>query len=932
MGEQIGPPGHRLKRDQGLQQGFGREMEGIGGTGSGNHLLFKITSHPLYIFPCVNIAKNEAGDFSDWYAKRMPSLSGHGLWLRGGEWNMLPPVEWERRPTRVLVTRLSTYLDTSESFTHPLLYQALADVPGIYPDMAFLPPPKDGEMMIKDGVPWLLGTQSKRGALDFDVIAFSNAIVQELVNMPSLLENSGLAFPAAERLERSDIPLMIIGGANAYHASLLDHDDSPVDGIFTGEQIEDIQLILTMCAEAKRIGMPKRALLDQLMSVPGFAQPGKDNRTRKRNNETLDLRRVKAARPVIYKLEGLGQEPVAISRGCPAFCSFCAESFDTKPYRENPVDAVVNNALKLKRDMGLEGVDLFSFNFNFYQDLYPLLEALAKKFSAIGLKSQRFDMIARDPAILDYLRAVGKGSLTFGMEGISQRLRRYLQKGLDEPDLWKALTAVLKRPLRELKVFLICTGVEEEEDFAEFAEFVKHMPDVMRQTGGRPRVVFSATPLVRFPWTPLEFAPAFTPEVYTKSARRIANIARQAGFEYRGAADEAENYVSQVLVRADRPAYWSALKKAVAKTGFKYYRAMDDKFMTVLRKQLAEDGISDEQALGGFDLEESKTKPWVRWETGVRREFLHVQYKRARRFVDPGYCLGTTEEEASCLACTACETKEEMDFLTDVRNKHEADAEGFDSRRKLVRQSAQPVTLGVRWTGKVKGLPRKYPALVLASCLMRVDKELTPFFWRFREAWSDTGKEICWTAGEDGIVLDWLPEGVETLRARLADPDFLADVNALLADWGEVLGEFPAAKPESDHGIHTFHSPFTLNLDGFCKANGLRHTLKKNAGRLTCEWSKDSLKKRILTALTAEEIRTESGTEWVVTVHAAAKFNPENFLREAFALPASDDWVRILALNSYATADLISSARSSTPSSAQEATFPSGSLTTSKGY
>ncbi len=858
--------------------------------------------------------KNENGigpDYSSWYARNAPRLSGHGLWLRGGEWNTLSPAEWESRTTRVLITRLSTYMDTSESFTHPLLYQALADVPGIYPDLAYLPPPKDGVLMAKEGVPWMLGTQSKRGARSFDVIAFSNAIVQELVNLPTMLERSGLAMPAAERLARNDVPLMIMGGANAYHASLIDHEDSPLDGIFTGEQIEDIQNIMSIFAEAKRTGLGKTEVLDLLMSVPGFARPGMDNRTRKRNNETLDLRRVKAARPSLYKLEGLGQEPVAISRGCPAFCSFCAESFDTKPYRENGVDAVVANALKLKRDMGLEGVDLFSFNFNFYQDLYPLLEALSKNFSAIGLKSQRFDMIARDPAILDYLRAVGKGSLTFGMEGISTRMRKYLQKGLEEGDLWKALGAVLRRPLRELKVFLICTGLEEEEDFVEFADFVRRMPDVMRQTGSRPRVVFSCTPLVRFPWTPLEFAPAFTPDVYT---RRIGHIARTAGFEYRGAADEAENYVSQVLVRADRPGFWSALKQAVVETGFLYYRQMDTAFMGVLRKKLSDAGIDDDQALGGFDLEASRKKPWTRWDTGVRREFLHVQYKRARRFVDPGYCLGTTEEEASCLACTACETKEEETFLTDLRRKHEADAEGFDNRRKLVRQSAQPLTLGVRWTGKVVGLPRKYPALILASCLMRADKALTPLFWRFRESWAQAGKDICYVAGEDGMVLDWLPEGHALLRERLADPIFLADVNAALGQWGELLGEFPTVRPEGEFGSFEFRSPFPLNLDAYGKAHGLRYTLKKNAGRITCEWSKDSLKKKLLTALTAEEVSVDTepgalgaavadaGKVWVVRVEAAAKFTPEDFLREAFALPYPDDWVRVLAMNTYSSA------------------------------
>lgn len=837
-----------------------------------------------------------AHDFQTWYRRRHAALSGHGLWLRGGEWNTLPLSERVSRPLRVLITRMSTYLDTSESFTHPLLYQALADLPGVYPDLAYLPPPRDGEIMREDGVPWVIGTQSKHGPGGFDVIAFSNAIVQELVNLPSLLRHSGLEIPRAERMARSDIPLLLVGGANSLHTCLLDHAESPVDGIFTGDQLSDIQEIFSLCAEAKRDGLDKEALLTRLEGVAGFSRPGLGRPARKNNKETLDLRRLKSPRPSLYKVEGLGQEPVAISRGCPAFCSFCAESFDLKPYRENPVDAVVDNALRLKRDMGLEGIDLFSFNFNFYQDLYPLMEALAHHFSAIGLKSQRFDMIAQDPDILDYLRAVGKGSLTFGMEGISARLRRYLQKGLEEEDLWTALKAVLGRPTRELKVFMITTGIEEEEDFAEFEAFVKRLPSVFRSQNRKPRIIFSATPLVRFPWTPLEFAPAPGPEVYARSARRIGHIARMAGFEYRGAADEAENYVSQVLVRADRPGYWTALKASVEKTGFVYYREVGMDFMETLRSSLAGQGIGDELALGGFDLEESRSKPWSRWETGVRRQWLHVQYKRARRYVDPGYCLGTTEEEASCLACTACESKEEIALLTQKRREHGSDADGFDGRRKAFRQSALPLAFEVRWSDRVQGLPRKYPGLILASALMRAESTLALHFWRYEGSAAPASRDLCYVAGLDRITLEWLPEGEALLRDRLADAAFLARVNSALGEWGRLVGlASPLDLPLAAE--YTFLSPFRPDPDAYARHLGLRFTLRKQGGRGECEWSRDSLKKRIIEGMRWSEAKREGegegGVRYIVEVDGGAKFDPEEFLRMAFALPGPEEWARI---------------------------------------
>jgi hypothetical protein len=106
-----------------------------------------------------------------------------------------------------------------------------------------------------------------------------------------------------------------------------------------------------------------------------------------------------------------------------------------------------------------------------------------------------------------------------------------------------------------------------------------------------------------------------------------------------------------------------------------------------------------------------------------------------------------------------------------------------------------------------------------------------------------------------------------------------------------------------------------LNLDVYAKAHGLRYTLRKNAGQITCEWSKDSLKKRLLTALTADQVAPHAnqvsrptGAEWIVRVEAAAKFNPEDFLREAFRLPTPDDWVRVRATQSF-HADVLALAR-----------------------
>ncbi len=138
------------------------------------------------------------------------------------------------------------------------LYEIIGSCGETYVDMSFLPPPKDGQIFRDEGVPWLLGTSSKRAGSSFDVVAFSNSIVQELVNIPIVLERSGIALSKKARYECEDTPIIILGGANALFSSALAGEESFVDGIFIGESAEKIMEIFSLIRDAKREGYRKR--------------------------------------------------------------------------------------------------------------------------------------------------------------------------------------------------------------------------------------------------------------------------------------------------------------------------------------------------------------------------------------------------------------------------------------------------------------------------------------------------------------------------------------------------------------------------------------------------------------------------------------------------------------------------------------------------
>ena len=218
-------------------------------------------------------------NYSSWYEKAFPSLSGYGLWLRGGELNTLPAAEFERRDFRVLITRLSTWRDTADSFTHKLLYQIVRRIDNAYPDLAYLPPPKDAALFNAEKVPWLLGATSKHGARDFSVLALSLSIIQELVNIPVMLEKSGIPLSKKERLRDPACPLVILGGASALYTSALFCDDPMVDGIFLGEDAPTIARLFQLCKDGSFRKFSKAAILAELRSVPGFFEPDRERST-----------------------------------------------------------------------------------------------------------------------------------------------------------------------------------------------------------------------------------------------------------------------------------------------------------------------------------------------------------------------------------------------------------------------------------------------------------------------------------------------------------------------------------------------------------------------------------------------------------------------------------------------------------------------------
>ncbi|MFH1431860.1 MAG: radical SAM protein, partial [archaeon] len=641
---------------------------------------------------------NNFYDHSKWYDTVYPLLSNYGLWLRGGEINTLPKEEYGLRPFRVLFTRLSTYKDVVSSLTHSTLYQIAASIPDVFPDIAYLPPHNDARIFERDNVPWILGTQTKFSAKAFDLIGFSNSIVQEIMNIPKFLETSGIPLNRSERLEREDIPLVILGGVNSLYTTSIWGNDSWVDGVFIGCSTSEIRALLEICASGRKSGRIKKDILEELKYLPDFY--AMDRRTTARNKERtrLEDQQILKKGIVPYDEEALGRGCLEISEGCRASCSFCAENWLRKPYKESNAPSLLEKAVSMKAEMGLERIDLSSFNFNMHSELYKILWDFSDFFKHVGLKSQRFDMLAMDPAMIEYEHAAGKSTFSCGLEGISARLRKYLNKNLDDKNLRKSLELVFKTKARELKIFLLSTGVEDDNDFAEFNRFLEVTREIKEAAHAKTRVIFSITPVVKFPWTPLEFDKAYIPDMHDNVISRIYREVEARQFEVRKAMGTNEYVVSQILVRASDDKIKKALLRAVNESGFTYYTAVREPFFSAFMKALNKEGVKIEKLFECSSFEDSMSKPWASVETGVNRRALWEIYKKNVHFV---------------------EVRMSLDKLKTQRP--EFTVEQFKAKILRLKNDEVEKSLYVTVGEKGRGVFRKYFGIALARAIMKTE-------------------------------------------------------------------------------------------------------------------------------------------------------------------------------------------------------------------
>jgi hypothetical protein len=558
--------------------------------------------------------------------------------------------DFEEAQLRVLIIRLSPLQNVRESITHHFIFQEIRRaLPSAYIDYAFFPEPKNIKLFVDNKIPFFLGIQSIHSILDFDLVLISNSFTLELFNLPYLFFNTTVSPLKSQR--RMLRPIVIVGGSNALMAqcAISPFGDSFVDALFFGEGEDAVAKITTIVNENKE--KPKTEVLEIL---------------EKEVNGLFDIRLpipqdISVATPKMPQASYiLTDHPILntdvestiklqITQGCPCFCAFCFEGHTRKPFREYDPADILGKALVAKIKHAPTEFDFLSFNFNLHTGISKIIADLNEIAKFVNFKSQRADILAMRPELLDIEILSGKRTYTIGVEGISDRMRRYLHKSLSEKELLASLEHIYSRKPRQLKLFFIITGIENENDRKEFKDFIMKLKLLKNNLSPGCRSIMSFGLLSNLPFTPLQFAPTIIdPDSIKHIKGDIKRDCETNNFEFRMAQDVDEFLVSQHIVLAGFECFDVIFRFADNGGYFDGEHIIGDKNALILALKNASgdrvNGLKDENYV--FPFENIKGTP--------SKSFLFRMFNESRNFKDTGYCLSG---KGDCLGCGGCKDR-----------------------------------------------------------------------------------------------------------------------------------------------------------------------------------------------------------------------------------------------------------------------------------
>jgi radical SAM family uncharacterized protein/radical SAM-linked protein len=529
-----------------------------------------------------------------------------------------------------------------------ILYKLLNDDPALLAERCYTPWVDMQSELLKHGE-LLRSLESARPLSDFDIVGFSLQFELTYTNVLSMLQLSGIPLRSEHRGDQD--PLIVAGGPVATHAEPM----APfIDAFAIGDAEELAVEIAHSWAESKRERLPRREALRRLAQlhgvyVPCFYRVEKDPDTgievvmaplesgvpslpiQRRLVEDLSKFPFPDDGPVGGPEAIFDRVSIEVARGCTEGCRFCQAGMIYRPVRERKPEEVVQTVLRALEKTGHDEVSLTALSTADVSCISPLIKKLAEETApqrvSLSVASLRAYGLADD--LLDEMRRVRAGGLTFAPEAGTQRMRDVINKNVTEEQLLETAERVFSKGFDSMKLyFIIGLPTEEDDDVRGIIQVGKNALAVARRLKRhRAKITVSVSTHVPKPHTPFQWcAMDGSEEVRRKQSILKGELGRERGITLR-CHDSGGSHLEGVFARGDRR-LGDVLERAFL------HGASFDSWEERLRLDVWEEafafcGIDPATYLGTLPV--SARLPWDHFDIGLEPFFLQREYQKALR-------------------------------------------------------------------------------------------------------------------------------------------------------------------------------------------------------------------------------------------------------------------------------------------------------------
>jgi radical SAM family uncharacterized protein/radical SAM-linked protein len=561
---------------------------------------------------------------------------------------------WESVDVRVALAFPDSYeIGMSHQGTR-ILYHLVNRRADALAERTFAPMPDMADALRQTHTP-LYTLESYRAVSDFDIVGISLQSELNYINIPYLLDLSGITRRAEER--GPEEPIVIGGGPCTANPE-------PVADFFDAVLIGDGEAALGEILDTIRDGRADDSTRDQILRglagvagvyVPRFYQWFDSTEDQPARWEVIDdsapfpVQRVwvdqldadDQPESVIVPYADVIQDRLGmeIMRGCTQGCRFCQAGYWYRPVREHDPKVVLDRMQRQVADTGLEEVGLLSLSTADYSQVEPLVynlsECLQDQRVSINLPSLRAD--AFSVGLAEAVSRVRKSGFTFAPETGSDRLRRVINKTFTNAEMVRAAEAAFRKGWSLIKVYaMIGLPTETDDDLEELARLTEDILAAGRQaTGGRKvQVKVSVGCYVPKAWTPFQWQPY----AGVDELRRRIGLLKQRFRRIRGArltwSDPEEAALESLLSRGGR--HLSAAVERAHDLGALFDGWTDFINLDAWRRAFDDTGVDVDKELGERNFAEPL--PWDFIDAGVRKGFLKGEWRRALREAETEDC------------------------------------------------------------------------------------------------------------------------------------------------------------------------------------------------------------------------------------------------------------------------------------------------------